>query len=221
MKELAKTRAPMSLFVAMMLLSLACTTSQTVVSIPQAKLDLKSYIDSGRYSRDVEAVVRQAKIDLIRSLDGIERAAIVLDIDETSLSNLEYELRTNFCYTSESWAEFVAEASAPALEPTLDLYNYAREQGVAVFFVTGRRERFREDTARNLRAAGYTDWQRLYLKANDYDLPSAATYKTASRQEIVDEGYTIVLNMGDQPSDLHGGLAKHAVKLPNPFYGVP
>ena len=206
---------------ATLLVSAACTSVRTVTSMPQAKLDLMSYIDSGRYLQDVAEIVKQAKNDLARNLVGVERPAMVLDIDETALSNLEYEIDTNFCFSSDTWAEFVAEADAPALQPTLDLYKFAREQGVAVFFVTGRRERSRQDTERNLHFAGYSDWQHLYLKANDYDLPTAATYKTAARQVIVDEGYAIVLNMGDQRSDLEGGLAKQAVKLPNPFYETP
>ena len=34
-------------------------------------------------------------------------------------------------------------------------------------------------------------------------------------------GYRIVVNMGDQPSDLAGGYAEKAVLLPNPFYRIP
>lgn len=221
MQETRKSLAIIGSLATTLLVFAGCISTRTVTSMPQAKLDLMSYIDSGRYAQDVAEIVKQAKKDLARDLVGVERPALVLDIDETALSNLEYEIGTNFCFTSESWAEFVAAADAPALQPTLDLYNFAQEQGVAVFFVTGRRERSREDTERNLHFAGYGEWQHLYLKSNDYDLPTAATYKTAARQKIVDQGYTIVLNMGDQPSDLEGGLAKRAVKLPNPFYETP
>jgi acid phosphatase len=41
------------------------------------------------------------------------------------------------------------------------------------------------------------------------------------RAAIEDEGYTIVANVGDQPSDLEGGHAERAFLLPNPFYRVP
>jgi acid phosphatase len=34
-------------------------------------------------------------------------------------------------------------------------------------------------------------------------------------------GYTIVENMGDQPSDLLGGHAEKKYLLPDPFYRVP
>ncbi|MGH6919121.1 MAG: HAD family acid phosphatase, partial [Geminicoccaceae bacterium] len=35
------------------------------------------------------------------------------------------------------------------------------------------------------------------------------------------QGFTIVANMGDQPSDLAGGHAERTFLLPNPFYRIP
>jgi hypothetical protein len=34
----------------------------------------------------------------------------------------------------------------------------------------------------------------------------------------VAQGYDIVLNIGDQEADVHGGYALAKVRLPNPFY---
>jgi acid phosphatase len=50
---------------------------------------------------------------------------------------------------------------------------------------------------------------------------SAADYKTPHREAIEAMGYTIVANVGDQPSDLAGGHAEQTFKLPNPFYRIP
>jgi acid phosphatase len=50
---------------------------------------------------------------------------------------------------------------------------------------------------------------------------SAADFKAPQRQTIESEGYTIVANMGDQPSDLDGGFAERTYLLPNPFYRIP
>ncbi len=50
--------------------------------------ELREYHDSGRYARDLRAVNRSARRYLRRELrDGVRRPAIVLDVDETSLSN--------------------------------------------------------------------------------------------------------------------------------------
>ena len=46
-------------------------------------------------------------------------------------------------------------------------------------------------------------------------------YKSAARAKIEQQGYRIILNVGDQESDLAGGHATRAFKLPNPFYYSP
>ena len=51
---------------------------------------------------------------------------------------------------------------------------------------------------------------------------STAEYKSGERKKIVDAGYRIILNVGDQRSDLAGSpQAEVSVKLPNPFYYIP
>jgi predicted secreted acid phosphatase len=47
-------------------------------------------------------------------------------------------------------------------------------------------------------------------------------YKSGERAKIVAAGYRIILNVGDQMSDLNGNpQAELSVKLPNPFYYLP
>jgi predicted secreted acid phosphatase len=47
-------------------------------------------------------------------------------------------------------------------------------------------------------------------------------YKSGERRKIVEAGYRIILNVGDQMSDLTGSpRAELSVKLPNPFYYIP
>ncbi|MGH2992263.1 MAG: HAD family acid phosphatase [Solirubrobacterales bacterium] len=46
-------------------------------------------------------------------------------------------------------------------------------------------------------------------------------FKSGERERIEDEGFTILVNVGDQDSDLNGGHAKRAFKLPNPMYFIP
>ena len=50
---------------------------------------------------------------------------------------------------------------------------------------------------------------------------SAADFKTPVRSRIEADGYKIIANVGDQPSDLLGGHAERTFMLPNPFYRVP
>lgn len=61
----------------------------------------------------------------------------------------------------------------------------------------------------------------MLLKPNALNTPSAVDFKAAERRKLVEQGYTIIVNMGDQMSDLEGGFAERTYKLPNPFYFVP
>ena len=152
-----------------------------------------------------------------------EKLAMVLDIDETSLTNYCEEKREDFGYIASmfnAWA-VSPEASMP-IPGTLRLFDHAREAGVAVFFITGRPGEQREATARNLQAAGYKNWSGLRLRVGDEKRMSTVEYKSTERRKIVEAGYRIVMNVGDQWSDLNGEpRGEVSVKLPNPFYYMP
>ena len=149
----------------------------------------------------------------------VRNPAIVLDIDETSLSNLAAIEADNFTFGTQSQGEATNEIGK-AIQPTLDLFNDAKARGVSVFFITGRGEATRAHTESNLRREGYDGWKQLYLKPAGSTLSTVA-YKTGAREDIERQGYTIVANIGDQYSDLAGGHAKSAFKLANPFYYLP
>jgi predicted secreted acid phosphatase len=150
---------------------------------------------------------------------GGKRLAIVLDIDETSLSNYSAIEADDFTYGPNSQAEADDEVGT-AIAPTLALYNHAKSLGVTPFFVTGRPEAQRAVTEDNLRREGYSDWKQLYLKPAGTTLTTVA-YKSGARRAIERQGYRIVANIGDQYSDLAGGHAQRAFKLANPFYFLP
>jgi len=88
-------------------------------------------------------------------------------------------------------------------------------------FITGRPEDQRAATERNLRQAGYDGFERLSMVPPGAKFASAADFKTGIRAGIATQGYTIIANIGDQPSDLLGGYAERIFLLPNPFYRVP
>jgi predicted secreted acid phosphatase len=152
-----------------------------------------------------------------------EKMALVLDIDETSLSNWDEEKQDDFGYVAFAWNAWVAKRAAPAIGGTLRLYKEAEKDHVAVFFITGRGEAQRMDTAANLKAVGYSEWDGLAMRpANHPKGETTVAYKSGERRKVVAKGFTIVMNVGDQLSDLEGEpVAQHSVKLPNPFYFIP
>jgi acid phosphatase len=190
-----------------------------------AKQQAIHYYDSGEYDKDVKNVVNDAmryvKIRLTRPFPKDKKPAIILDIDETSLSNYVDMKRLDFGGTLEQIRADEDKGEDPVIKPTLKLYRFAKDNHITVFFLTGRFEEERGVTENNLRKVGYNDWEKLILRDGEFRTKSAAAYKTAIRKQLSEQGYDIILNMGDQKSDLAGGYADKTFKLPNPFYLIP
>lgn len=195
-----------------------------------ARYRLEDYADcvgtGGCYWADMDAQARRAEAALERVVGARksgERLAMVLDIDETSLSSYCEMKREDFGYINGMFNVWMASPEDSVVLPgTLRLFNQARALGVEVFFITGRGERFREATVKGLEAAGYKGWKGLSLRDEaQKDMPTVE-YKSEERKKIVDAGYRIVMSVGDQWSDLNGSSrAETSVKLPNPFYYLP
>ena len=111
-------------------------------------------------------------------------------------------------------------ATSKALAPTLALARRAETLGVAVFFITGRPPELREATERNLREQGYRPTGVVLLPAGA-TFKSAVDFKAPERRKLAEQGYTVILSMGDQESDLAGGYDEKTFKLPNPVYFLP
>lgn len=190
----------------------------------EAKNAIIKYHDSGEYERDIEKTIADAmrylKLSLEKGMPQGKKPAIVLDIDETALSNYDDMLKMNFGGTYEQIREAETKGTDPAIKPTLKLYRFAKDNKVAVFFITGRKETERDATIKNLEAVGYHGWEGLILRNGDHEHDSAVQYKSAMRAQIEKEGYHIILNIGDQKSDLTGTNTGKGFKLPGPFYFI-
>ncbi|MFH1868156.1 MAG: HAD family acid phosphatase [Candidatus Omnitrophota bacterium] len=186
----------------------------------QFKHQFIAYHDSGTYEREIERAAAKAIKHMESYQNSKQKLAVVLDIDETSISNWQDILKEDFGYNKSIWDKWADKAQAPAIKPTLELFNQAKKMGISVFFITGRRESLRDVTVKNLHYAGYSDWKNLIMVPDDANVPRIETFKTAARKKIDEEGFHIIINMGDQRSDLKGGFADRTYKLPNPFYHV-
>jgi predicted secreted acid phosphatase len=215
-------------------LTLTCGEIAAQTRLPnlgELKTRLVQYKQSGAYDRDVAQLLGKAQKFIARRADEVSKPAIVLDIDETSLSNWPQLVANDFGYIPagpcdalpagpcgvRSWE---TSARAEAITPTLTLFKQARARGVAVFFISGRRESERSATENNLRQAGYEDWAGVVLRPPS-STGSPAPFKAGERQKIAAQGYTIIANIGDQPSDLSGGYSGRTFLVPNPFYRIP
>ena len=206
--------------------------SSQLPNLGELKARLLEYYGSGTYRRDVAAVDDDATRWVLAHATTVARPALVLDIDETSLSSWSEMTANDFGFIPQGgcdalpagpcgFAGWQARADAPALAPTLALACAAQEAHVAVFFITGRKADLAAVTAANLRHAGYHDWQGLMLEPVGRHYARVADFKAPARAAIEARGYTVVATVGDQVSDLTGGHALRGFKLPNPFYTLP
>ncbi|KAI5664583.1 hypothetical protein M9H77_23906 [Catharanthus roseus] len=186
---------------------------------------VQDYMTGDRYLSDSEAVADSAlafakKIEV--SDDG--KDAWVFDIDETLLSNVPFYQLHGFgseIFDEQSFNDWVDLAEAPALPASLRFYDELKNLGVKIFLLTGRSEFQRNVTVKNLDYAGYSNWERLFLRGPSDQGTHATVYKSAKRKELEDEGYRILGSSGDQWSDLIGyAIAKRSFKLPNPMYYI-
>jgi acid phosphatase len=230
MRWIARKLALLAIPIVTVATACARVPSPHVRTLYDAEREVGRYIENGQYDRDFAAVVALARSYLERRARAVSRAAIVLDIDETSLSNWP-------AYRINGWArvlngpcdlergpcglrEYQARGQSKALTAMLELSKRAKELGVAVFFITGRPAALRQATERNLREQGY-EWEDVILLPAGASFPSAADFKAPERRKIAERGYTILFSIGDQESDLKGGFAERVFKLPNPVYFLP
>jgi HAD superfamily, subfamily IIIB (Acid phosphatase) len=207
--------------------------------VPKLPDQIRAYHDSGRYDADLDKIDGRAQRYLRKQLKRLrhnpdngtyrkckpQRAgrrcnriqpALVLDIDDTALSRYAHLNAVDFDYSGVVRA--VVEADSPPIQPTLELYRFAIKRDVSVFFITSHPPAIRSLTEGNLRKAGYAQWSELAMKPPE---AGVVEFKRGARVGIENEGFTILANVGDQDSDLEGGHAKRAFKLPNPMYYIP
>jgi acid phosphatase len=191
------------------------------------KQQISTYVASGEYGRDVAKVAAEANRYLTRripkgipkSAKNARKMAVVFDIDETTLSNVRHIQSQDYGYLPKVWDAWVAEAQATAIYPVQAVYQTAVNAGIDVFFITGRTPEQAAATEKNLREVGYETWTKIFYKPADW-AQSTRGFKTETRRQLTAEGYLIILNVGDQASDLLGGYAEKTFKVPNPLYIV-
>ncbi len=207
--------------------------------------------DKSHYTKEASGIAGTASRWLSRTHRHSPMKAIVLDVDDTTLTTWNYEIFSNWAYNPATNATFVLEQRFPAVPGMVALANKAAAKGYAIIFITGRPASQEAATLGNLTSdgigvdAGYpapttlVDGEDgLFTKPAIIDYPqylkdacaveiadgrSCTTihYKSATRAHIESLGYDIVANFGDQFSDLKGGHADRKFKMPNPNYFLP
>lgn len=123
---------------------------------------------------------------------------VIVDIDETVLDNSPYQAQ---CIIDDinypvRWDEWCLKASANAVPGALDFLNYARANGLSVFYVTNRKEHLKEATIQNLKKLGFP------MADNDHVIMRTDENSKEGRRNKLSEKYHISLLAGDNLNDL-------------------
>lgn len=160
--------------------------------------------------------------------------AIMLDLDETVLSNTRYEARIikrHRQYSVDTFNRWCAEAGATVVPGAKEFLDYAESRGVAIFYYSARKEELRECTLANLKKLGLP----LIKERNTLLLDNGGD--KGGYRAMVAGHYRILLLIGDSLEDFVNGsksapaarnelVQKYAeywgtkwIVLPNPTYG--
>ena len=166
--------------------------------------------------------------------------AIIVDADETFLSNEPYQarvIRDGSGFTSEGWLEWSREKNARELPGAVEFARYIASRGATIFYVTNRDhpDEF-EATVANLRAQGFPvadDASNVLLRGT----PAAPAREKGERRRLIGRSHRVLVMLGDNLGDFLDGIntgvaqrrnimAPYATwwgqrwfMLPNPSYG--
>nr|GMC96224.1 acid phosphatase 1-like [Ipomoea batatas] len=182
----------------------------------------KSYMTDYRYLSDSIAVASYARA-YANSVKVTPRDAWIFDIDDTLLSLVSYcdqslvkSVGHKDCKNSSSDDD---DLDLPSLPASLQLYKTIQKLGFKIFLISERKQSQLNNTIENLCRVGYNNWDKLILRDTCDEDKSSLVFKSEKRIEVVEEGYIIQGNCGDQWSDLLGyATAVRSFKFPNLMY---
>ncbi len=201
-------------------------------NIGDLKFEATDYYDSGAYLTDLQLAAAPAIAWITEEAPRVDRPAVVFDIDETALSNWEAIKANDFGRVSRRAVRPAARRAVrlARLGPSGAVDGDPADDGHLHHRQGSRRgdllhHRSRRDSARGDRTqpAGRRlhRLHELIMEPPGAHYVSAADFKAPQRAQIEQQGYTIIANVGDQPSDLDGGFSERTYLLPDPFYRIP
>ena len=153
---------------------------------------------TSNYAAEARDVAKHGE-DWLHAQRHEQHRAIVLDVDDTTLTTWNYELYSNWDFNPTTNGQFVGLTSGsftgnmfPATPGMLDLVNQAKAEGYAIFFITGRGDSQHQATIANLvsdTAAGLSDIPTVTLNGKTIDEVDAG-YPMPTPANIQHGGFT-------------------------------
>ena len=199
---------------------LAPTAAAKEPPAPAPPEEITQYYESGEYDADLKKATAAATKSLTAQLKKKpKKPAIVFDIDDTLESTYECAKKSNFDRAAIGLCQ--ARTEQTPIAPVWKLLKLAQKKKVALVVITGRPKGIAPGTTEQLKRDGLKGKYTLVMRPNsDFGTP-AQPYKAKARKAIQKKGYKILVNIGDQQSDLAGGASVKTFKVPNPMYFTP
>jgi predicted secreted acid phosphatase len=193
--------------------------SPTLLDLTHAKKEVKDYYELGQYDKEMDEIIKNT-LNQLEGKNFSPNSAAIFDIDETALNNYPQVKSLDFGDDGKMWDQWVYSMKARAIPQVKKLYDFLVSKGVKIFFITGRYQRYYDASRKNLMDAGYSKIDSIICRQQDEAGVPAAQYKSKHRAQLVKQGLNIILNIGDQNSDLDGGNSGLRVKIPNYLYVI-
>ena len=163
---------------------------------PLAPAEARDVPTREQWIKDVNQVMKGSGKYLTERTESVgidEKLAINLDIDNSSI------------------ASYYDGPDAGAIPRILKYAELARSKGVALVFNTGRSADQRDRTLTQLTNAGY-EVTLLCLRKKGETIRHG---KQRCRNKFIKKGYTLMANVGNNPTDFTGDGYEKAYRLPN------
>jgi predicted secreted acid phosphatase len=200
-----------------LMLVLAVPAVAGISRTARTSAQIREYHDSGAYAKALTRQWSAATRSLRTQLrEHPRKPAVVVDIDETTISN--YGCLDDADFELTGLADCTVNTKGTAIPGARPFITFAQRRKVAVFFVTGSRDAIRSLRLKGLAKIGVRKPFTLVTRPDMDERDSVVPFKAGERRKIERRGFRILVNVGDQRSDLSGGHARRTVKLPNPVY---
>ncbi len=155
----------------------------------------------------------------LSTIQPSEEKVVITDLDETLVNNVDY-YRQYKTFTPETYAAWSEATGREALFKEVEaLLLDAKAKGFSLMFITGRPA---DQAAATLAQVSNIPWDGVFLRTTGKPVRSLH-YKSQVKRMLRDLGYSIVLVLGDQPTDFDAPIleCEGEFLLPNVLYGIP
>ena len=193
--------------------------------------------NNSQYSLDMNLVVDKTMscINTVLPDNNIKKPIFVFDIDDTLISGYIGACSANFSWDPELWNNALSQNALGRVPNMEKILKYAFDNDIDVAFICVRPVSELETAIQNLIAAypEFTEDFEKIANKNHFILlqPNQSqwsfdVFRNVARHDLVSQGYKIILNMGDQFSDLdytypYKDTPNCSYKLPNYMYYLP